>query len=285
MPEPNAQQAELWDGESGARWVAEQVAHDRMLLSFGLAALDAAAITSADDVLDIGCGTGAMTREAARRAARGSALGVDLSSAMLRLARELAMEEGLAHCLFEQADAQVHGFTPASVDAVLSRFGVMFFDDPVAAFANIRTAMRDGARLAFACWMPLADNPWLSVPRAAIASVVDLPAALDPDAPGPFAFADADRVRGILDAAGFDAIELTPHRAAINMGADLDEALELLRGTTIVRTALAGQPVEVVERAEPALVEALRPYATPGGVELPGAAWVVTASPVVATGM
>jgi SAM-dependent methyltransferase len=274
----NVEQAEYWDGEAGARWVAEQAEHDRMLEAFGLAALDAAQLSPTHDILDVGCGTGALSRQAARRVTDGSVLGIDLSTAMLHRAREVAIEEGLGHCSYEQADAQTHSFTPGSVDVVVSRFGVMFFDDPVAAFANIRTAMRDDGRLSFACWQSVAENEWFRVPGAAIVSVIGMPPPMDPHAPGPFAFADADHVRRVLTDAGFGDVTLDDRRASVPIADDVAEATRIVRSIGISRRLLEGQPADLVSRAEEALADALAPYASPDGVALEGAVWVVTAT-------
>ena len=158
-------------------------------------------------MLDVGCGTGDTTRVAARRAVDGDALGVDLSTGMLARGRERAAEEGLTNVTFEQADAQVEPFADGRFDVVISRFGVMFFSDPVAAFANLARATRPGGRLALVVWQPFAGNEWVEVPRAALALGRDLP-PIPEDVPGPFGLADPDRVERILGDAGWSDVVL-----------------------------------------------------------------------------
>src|SRR5262249_38336345 len=149
-------------------------------------------------VLDVGCGCGDSTVDLARRVAPdGTVVGMDISAVMLERARQTAREQGV-NARFEHADAQTHAFAPASFDVLFSRFGVMFFADPTAAFANLRSALRPGGKLAFVCWQSLAENPWMLVPLGAAFQIIPPPPMPAPDAPGPFAFADQSRVRSIL---------------------------------------------------------------------------------------
>ena len=200
----NTEQAEHWNtGPGVAHWVANQARYDRMHAPFTALILDAAALRPGGNVLDVGCGCGGTTLAAARLVAPGQALGLDLSGPMLARAQADAEAAGLANAVFQQGDAQVHPLEPATFDTVISRFGVMFFADPVAAFANIRSATRPGGRLVFACWQPLAANQWMLVPGAALAEHLPPPAPAPADGPGMFAFADPDRLRPILAAAGW----------------------------------------------------------------------------------
>src|SRR5262249_6517301 len=147
-------------------------------------------------VLDVGCGTGQTSIELARRAGPGGAVtGIDISAPMLARARARAADAGARTVTFLDADAQTHRFDPASLDVCFSRFGIMFFAAPDAAFANLRSALRPAGRLAFVCWQSMRDNPWMLVPLMAAAAHITLPPPPAPDAPGPFSFADADRVR------------------------------------------------------------------------------------------
>src|ERR1700722_16858165 len=189
---PNAAQIAYWNETAGPSWVAMQDDLDRELRELGLAAMAALAPRAEERLIDIGCGCGATTLELARRVGPGGGvLGVDISAPMLGVARERAAAEGLAQA----------GFLP--VDGAFSRFGVMFFEDPVAAFANIRAAVSPRGRLAFVCWRALAENPWMTVPMAAILPLLPAPPpAQTPGAPGPFAFADRDRLFAILRDAG-----------------------------------------------------------------------------------
>ncbi len=269
---PNAAQVAYWNASAGPTWVAMQDALDRQLHELGLAAMAALGPREGERVIDIGCGCGATTLELARRVGpSGRVLGADISAPMLGVARRRA--ESLGWVSFVQADAQTHPFEPA--DAAFSRFGVMFFADPTAAFANIRKALAPAGRLAFVCWRALTENHWMTIPMAAVAPLLPPTPPPPPDAPGPFAFADRDRLRRILTGAGFADVAIEPHDQAIG-GGDLE---------TTVRTTLNVGPVGAALRDNPALQPqmadavraALAPHAGPEGVKLPSATWIVTA--------
>ena len=183
MSVPNREQAEHWNSAEGAgRWIAHQDRHDRMLEPFLDMILGKAGIGSGDRVLDVGCGCGATTRAAAILARPGQVTGVDLAAAMLARASAAAQAARLSNTSFIEGDAQVHPFQPASFDVIISRFGLMFFDDPVAAFTNLRRAARPGGRLAFACWQPMTANEWLLVPGTEQRALASVRAALQPHA-------------------------------------------------------------------------------------------------------
>jgi SAM-dependent methyltransferase len=241
--------------------------------------LAAAGIESTHSVLDVGCGNGATTRAAARRGSEGNALGVDLSKGMVALATKLADEEGVENVRFEVADAQTRTFEP-EFDRAISRFGVMFFDDPVAAFANIRSALRDGGRVTFAVWQELLANEWLTVPAAGVLQHVKMPELGEAGAPGPFSLGDPDRIRNIFTEAGFDDLGIEPFESPLLMGGrgDLDHAIAFLLRTGMARAMLEDAPPDVVTRATAAAREALEPYVTPDGVLIGGAAWIVSAA-------
>jgi SAM-dependent methyltransferase len=174
-PTANAEQAEAWDGDEGAHWVRHQHRYEAMTPGFTEPLLAAAAIAETDRVLDVGCGCGQTTRLAAGRAARGEAVGIDLSGPMLQRARDDAADEAVTNVSFEQGDAQVHRFPAAGFDVAISRFGVMFFDDPLTAFANIRAALAPGGRVVFLCWQDIPHNQWIAVPAGAVLAHVPLP--------------------------------------------------------------------------------------------------------------
>jgi SAM-dependent methyltransferase len=276
---PNAEQIRYWNEAAAPKWVELQRLLDAQIGPLGQVAMDRAAPAPGESVLDLGCGCGATTLELARRVGpTGSVLAVDISAPMLAVARRDAERAGARHVRFENADAQTHDFAPASVDLAFSRFGVMFFIDPTAAFANIRRAVRPGGRLAFVCWQGLPLNPWMAVPMAAAMAHVQFTPPPSPHAPGPFAFADADRVRGILEGAGFVEVAIEPHGATLTIGSGgIDAAADFLVQMGPTGTALR----EASDAARAEVVSAVRaslePYATPEGVRMDSATWIVTA--------
>src|SRR5688572_17501985 len=203
----NAAQLRAWDGDEGEYWADNAEYFDRSVAVYHERLLAVAAIGEGDRVLDVGCGTGQTTRDAARAASTGSALGVDLSSRMLDCARRRAADEGVTNVAFAQADAQIHPFDPGAYDVAISRTAAMFFGDHVAAFTNIGRALRPGGRLVLVTWQPLPGNEWIREISSALAAGRDLPVP-PPDAPGPFSLSDPDRVRGLLATAGFVDVEL-----------------------------------------------------------------------------
>ncbi|MFI6846496.1 methyltransferase domain-containing protein [Kitasatospora sp. NBC_00085] len=203
-------QAARWNGPGGRAWVEAQSVLDAMLKPFEDLLLEAVSVGAGDRVLDVGCGTGGTTVAIAGPAgAQGRCVGVDISEPMVAAARARAERKG-SQARFVCADAQEYAFEPAAFDVVVSRFGVMFFDDPVRAFANLRRAARDGAELRFLCWRGLEENPFMTTAeRAAAPLLPDLPPRR-PDAPGQFALADPDRIRRVLAESGWDGIDLRP---------------------------------------------------------------------------
>jgi SAM-dependent methyltransferase len=275
---PNDAMAQNWNGAGGDHWVAHADRHDRALAGYGDAVLRAAAIEPGDRVLDVGCGTGALTRAAANLAGDGATLGVDIGQPLVDAARaETASEGGPANVAFERADAQVHPFPARGLDVVISRFGVMFFDDPTAAFSNLRRGMVDGGRLAFVCWQDIFANDWMLVPVGAMAEHLGLPAVAGPDAPGPFALADPDRVRTVLATAGFADVALAGEAHPMWLGTDLDDAVAYMRGQPMARLMFEDKDPALVETAVASLRAALAPHVTSDGLSLPGRAWLVTA--------
>ena len=278
----NTAQAEHWNaGEGVAHWVDNQARYDRMNAPFAAMILDAAGLRPGTDVLDIGCGCGSTTLAAARLVAPGQAIGLDLSGPMLARARADAEAAGLGKVEFRQGDAQVHPLEPARFDAVLSRFGVMFFADPVAAFANIRSATRPAGQLVFVCWQPLAANEWLLVPGAALAEHVPPPGGFgSSDEPGMFAFADPDRIRQILAGAGWRDVKITSKQAPmlVGGGGSVEDAVDFLRTGSMGRMMLAGADPDTADRALASVRAALAAHADAEGVRLGAAVWLVQAA-------
>jgi len=274
---PNAEQIRYWNETIGPRWIEQEAMLDAQIEPLGLAAIERARVAAGEHVVDVGCGCGQTTLQLAERVGpEGAVLGIDVSARMLGRARERA--KALANVRFENADAQTHRFGER-FDLVFSRFGVMFFADPVAAFANLHGALRPGGRLAFVCWQAIDRNPWLLVPLRALAGIVELPAPPPPGAPGPFAFADPERVRGILGRAGFAGVELAPLEGelAIGAGGDLERAVGFAMQMGPASALLRDAGPALQERAREAIRAALAPLVTPTGVRAESAAWAVTA--------
>ena len=274
MSEPNAAQALYWNDVAGRSWAEFQEGLDRQVAPLGRQAMAALAPAPGERIVDIGCGAGETSLELARAVGAGGAvIGVDLSEPLLAIARRRSA--GVAGLDFLQADAQTYSFEPGGFDAAFSRFGVMFFENPTAAFDNIRRALRPGGRLAFVCWRKPDENPIMRLPIEAAGPLVPLQPPPEPGAPGPFAFADPDRVRGVLADAGFVAVEITPHDEKIGSG-DLETALDL---------ALSIGPLGAILRENPDLQEPVRPrvraalaaHNGPAGPQLDAAVWIVTA--------
>jgi SAM-dependent methyltransferase len=229
-----------------------------------------------DHVLDVGCGTGQTTQEAARMAAAGSALGVDASARMIDRAREIARVEGLRNVTFERADAQVHRFPSKHFDLAISRFGTMFFDDPVAAFANIGRALRPAGRLVMMVWQGHERNEWdVAIHKSLEAS--GGPVAVAPEGPGPFSLADPTTVEGILDAAGFAEVTFTDVHEPVYYGPDVAAALDWVRGFTCTNEVLERLAPLAAERALERLRETLAAHARADGIWFDSRAWIVTA--------
>ncbi len=276
-PAANQAQIDYWNTLAGQVWARFQAQLDRQLEPLGRAALAALAASPGERILDIGCGCGVTTLALAEQVSpAGSVLGADISAPMLEIARHRpSLTPGVA-VTFRQADVQSDDLGRAAFDAAFSRFGVMFFSDPPAAFANIRAALRPGGRLAFVCWRPLADNPWMGAPLAAARPLLPPMPPPDPLAPGPFAFADPDRVRAILSEAGFGSISIEPFDAPIG-GGDLEATVDLTLHVGPLSAALREQP-HLREPVSEAVRETLRPFSTPSGVMMPAAVWIVRAT-------
>lgn len=271
----NAEQAEDWNGASGREFVSQRERHERMLGRLRARLLAAAAIQDGEHVLDVGCGCGETTTLAARAAGSGHALGADFSRIQVAEARRLAAAAGVANARFEVADAQVHPFGAGAFDVVLSSFGVMFFDDPAAAFGNLRTALRRGGRLAFACWRTRAENPVFTTGFAEAAAVLGLRQVPEPGAA--FSLSSTGRAGALLSGAGFGGIEFARADEPMLIGRDVDDALEYERASPAATEILAGlSPAQACELTT-LVRDRLMAYASPGGVTMPGAAWLVTA--------
>ena len=276
---PNAEQIKYWNEVSGPKWVALNDFVDAQLAPLGVQAMDRAGIEPGAHVLDVGCGCGNTTMELARRVGpSGRVTGIDISSVMLERARATAHAAGLSHVHFENADAQTFRFPPRSFHLVFSRFGIMFFAHPEDAFANLRSALRPGGRVTFVCWRSIQQNAWMLVPLMAAAQHIALPPAPAPNAPGPFSFADDRRVRSVLTGAGFADITVEPLDTTLSIGGGLtlDQTVDLLLQMGPLGAAMreAGGTARPLVAA--AVRDAVASFATPQGVRLQAAAWIVT---------
>ncbi|MGY1593850.1 class I SAM-dependent methyltransferase [Geodermatophilus sp. SYSU D00708] len=270
----NAEQARAWDGGEGAYWAAHADRYDDAVRDLHPVFLAAAAIGPADRVLDVGCGNGRTTVDAARLASAGHVLGVDLSARMLEVARARTRTAGLTNATFVQADAQVHRFEPAAADVAISRSGAMFFADPVAALTNVAGALRPGGRLVLLTWQPVERNEWISALVSTLAAGRELPLP-PPDRPGPFGLSDPERISAVLSRAGFTDVHLESLEGSLYLGRDAAEAEEFALGQ-------AGWMLEGLDDADRArAIEALRDsvsaHETTDGVAYGCAAWLVTA--------
>ena len=267
----NVDQLRAWDGEQGDFWASRADRIDEGVAGYHDRLLDAAEIEPTSRVLDIGCGAGKTTRDAARRATAGTALGVDLSSAMIDLARRTAAREQVPNAEFLHADAQVHPFPARHFDVAISRHGVMFFGDTRAAFANIARALRPGARLALLTWQPLDRNDWLKSFRTALAAGRDLPAP--PPTSGPFS--DPDRTRPLIESTGFTDVRIDGLTEPMHFGRDADDALRFVTGQ--FGGMLADLTPDARARALADLRADLVDHETDQGVRYDSATWLIRA--------
>jgi SAM-dependent methyltransferase len=276
----NDEMVKLWNSEAAQTWSTRPERYDAMLSDLGERVLRAAALAPGERVVDVGCGGGQLTLQAAEAVGpTGSVLGVDIATQLVGLTGRRATEAGLSNVDVLEADAQSHDFPASSYDVVMSRFGVMFFADPVAAFANLRQATAAGGRLAFVCWQPAPLNEWATVPLFAVGPHVGFPEPPPPGAPGPFAFGDADRLRQILQDAGWSDVTFEDVQTTVPAGGarSADEAVAFITEDTFGKLLLANATPEKREAAVAALREAYAERTGPDGVRLKAAAWIVTA--------
>ena len=268
---------DYWNNEAGRQWVAQQALIDSLFEPVTAAIVGAAAPRPGERVVDIGCGTGTTAFEVANRVGpRGSVFGVDISTPMLRLAQKRATDGSHANVSFVEADAATYVFSSGSIDLVFSRFGVMFFDEPVKAFANIRTGLKSGGRLAFVCFRPMIESPWYRIPiEAAKAHLPPLP-PIPPDAPGMFTFAKKERLQGILSEAGYHGIEMKPADVPIN-AKTLDRALAFMMHVGPVTRMLEAGSNQQRQKAEAAVRDAMAANLGADGNGLTIGVWLVSA--------
>jgi ubiquinone/menaquinone biosynthesis C-methylase UbiE len=274
----NADQIAYWNGPNGQRWTDRQATQDVLLSPVAQLLIERIAPKEGDRIVDVGCGCGAISIALAERVAPdGFVFGVDISAPMLERARQLAPKA--LPLDFVQADATVYPFEAGRFDLLVSRFGVMFFAEPVVSFANLRKALRPKARVVFACWREPKDNPWMMAPLQAVYRHVPRLPQVGPEDPGPFAFASEARVTRILREAGYAdiAMEASNISLDISIGRGLDAAADAALEIGPSARALEGHPPEVRSAARESVRELLAPHARGQTVPLPGSIWLVTA--------
>jgi SAM-dependent methyltransferase len=275
--EANADQAVYWSGPAGQRWIERQETLDVVLEPLQAILLDRAAAATGERVIDIGCGCGASSIALAQRVGpAGRVTALDISPPMRARARERAPAD--LPLTFVLADATVHAFEPGAADLLVSRFGVMFFADPAAAFAHMRRALKPGGRIAFCCWRDRRENPWVTIPVAAARKhLPELPAPPGPEEPGPFAFADSARIRRVLTSAGFAKIEAERFDPLLAYGPDPKAAADYLTQMGPIGSVLQEHPEALRKQVAETLAGELEPKRDPAGIRLAAAAWIVSA--------
>lgn len=274
----NDAQIDYWNGPAGQKWVDQSNRLDGMLAPFAAEVLNAAALAPNEAALDIGCGAGALTL-GATEAAGGTigSLGVDVSEPLLHLAQKRAAERG-SKAMFERADASAFS-SDQKFDLMISRFGVMFFEDPAAAFRNIRQQIRSEGRMAFMCWQALPLNDWAFAPlQAALPLLNEAPEQPDPHAPGPFAFADKDRLANILSSAGWANVSVDPFETLVTLpGDDVEASAEFMLNLGPLSRLIAAQNLDSAPIEEALTIRLREEKNADGRVAMKSACWLVTA--------
>lgn len=278
--QPNAGQIEVWNEVSGPKWVEMQEMLDTQMAPFMQALIEFTGAKPGDCILDIGCGCGDSTLNFARVVgAEGRVDGVDVSKPMLDHARGRAESGGVSQVSFRQGDAQVEPLSAGAYDHVVSRFGVMFFENPAEAFANIRSALKPGGSFSFICWRPIFENTWMTIPAAAAAPFLEMPALPEPNSPGPFQLADETFTRAQLEVGGFTDIVMEKFdlKTRVGTGGTPESTADFATKIGPVSGLLKNADKETFDKAFAAMVEALREHEGEDGVKLDFAAWLVRA--------
>ena len=276
MEVANVEQAQSWDGVEGAHWAAHADRYDASLAEYNTHLQAGARITPHELVIDVGCGNGTTTLDAARAAYEGGVVGIDLSASMLATGRAAAAAAGVTNVEFVHGDAQVYPFEDGTFDVAISRFGVMFFDDPVAAFANIARSLTANGRMALMAWKPLGDNEWFSEIGRALA-VGRVQQERPVGTPSPFGLADPNFVRGVLTAAGFTDVTFDTVDATYYAGSDPDDAFDYVRGLGFTRFQLRDLDPAEQDQALRALRATIDAHAGARGVTFASSSWLISA--------
>ena len=280
MSEVNKNQKDFWSGKGGDIWVERQNAMDTMLSPLGEAALNKLNFNEEENVLDIGCGCGHTTLNIAKRIGpSGNVTGLDISEPMLKRAKESAVEMSITNTSFKCVDVQIEDLGDQIYSAAFSRFGVMFFEDSIAAFKNINKSLISGGYLSFVCWQSPAVNPWQSLFIQEVKKFLDLPSP-PPRSPGPFAFMESEYVSSILEESKFQDITIEGHEVEVNMfsGRSLSDSVKDYISinpvvTQMLKESSENQIAEIVNSG----IEAFSPYYSEKGLIFPSATWLVTA--------
>jgi len=278
IPTANAEQLEYWS-TAGEKWRTYRRQIDRLLSGVTDRLLQRAAPVPGESAIDVGCGAGDTTLRLAATVGEGRVLGIDVSQALLEVAQERARSGGIGNVEFLFADAQVHAFAAGAHDLIASRFGVMFFNDPVTAFGNLARALRPGGRFAFASWGPLSQNPWFLVPHEVAVRHLGAPEPQAPHAPGPMAFADAAYVEGLLTEAGLEAVDVAVELVVLDGGDNAQAAATLScnLGPASRRIRETGASAEVQNRIAADIAGEFRRYAGADSVMIPAAIHYIAA--------
>ena len=272
MSDANSAQADYWSSASGYQWIAQETFLDASLAAILDRLLERTAIRPNENLLDVGCGTSASTLAAAiKTGPAGHVTGLDIAEQLLNRARIRSDDAGLKNTSFILADAQTHPFVPESFDAIISRFGVMFFDSPVAAFANMARGLKPDGRLVFAAWAPAAENPWFLIPRDAAIARLGKTAPADPFAPGPLAFQDRERVIKLMEQAGLREVrgetEVVPMTPPVTVGEAARAATRVGPAARIMKE-FSGTEADATA-IESTVAEAFSKFETGKGISVP----------------
>lgn len=280
FPDNNAEMIAYWDGERGETWAERSEQFDAQLEIYALRVVSAAAPQPGETVLDIGCGAGATAFAASQAVgSSGRVIGVDISRPLLAIANQRAQHGAYTHVEFVTADAQTMPPLEPLADVAISRFGVMFFDDPTAAFTNIAASVRHGGRLSFACWAGIETNEWMLGPILAVADLIEMPDPPSPDAPGPFSFADVERVESILTASGWDDVTFEDVTDSVYVGGPgtIDAAVDFVLGSSALAEGLKDQLDTQQDEARRRILDLFTAQHDGVGVRYPAHARVVHA--------
>jgi ubiquinone/menaquinone biosynthesis C-methylase UbiE len=277
----NSDMRKFWNGDGGLNWMRFQSRLEKSLTGFGEQAISSAKIARDERVLDVGCGWADTSFELAQRVGpNGYVRGIDISKLILKQARNRIDSFGLDNIQFDCVDAESHRFDSMKFDVIFSRFGVMFFNDPVAAFRNLIGALKPGGRIVFICWQSVKDNQWVNLPQEIVAKHVAGLEPVNPEAPGGFAFGDANRVLSILQEAGFVDIRVKPYDTKFNVGENLDEAITFLSHLGPASAVIEAPDLDSVIKNH--IIADLRNELvlnqSSNGIELDSATWIFTAA-------